>query len=279
MTLKPQDPKGLEVFKRLAEQAARRGRKFRPDVKQNSASTMRAAPDQPPHRLGSISASARTAPITSAGLRSESARAWAGLCRSTGAARRGPDAGRIPVADPRRAFCAIGILTALLERDVSGEGQWYRPRCCRAQIFMLDFQASRWLMEKDVAKQAGNKPSDLDPDRRFKTSDGYINIATTGGRIWNAARRRSARPNSSPSRLCHRAGALEEPRRTQRDNRQAHREESTDVWVKELNEAACPAARSIRSTRCSTTPRSSISASPNTCRTTRTATSSSSASR
>jgi len=26
----------------------------------------------------------------------------------------------------------------------------------QAQIFMLDFQAARWLMEKDVAKQAGN---------------------------------------------------------------------------------------------------------------------------
>src|SRR6266481_4833231 len=51
-------------------------------------------------------------------------------------------------------------------------------------IFMLDFQAARWLMEKDVAKQAGNNHPTSIPTGVFKTSDGYINIATTGGRIW-----------------------------------------------------------------------------------------------
>ncbi len=50
----------------------------------------------------------------------------------------------------------MGILTALLEREVSGEGQWVKTSLLQAQNFMLDFQAARWLMEKDVAKQAGN---------------------------------------------------------------------------------------------------------------------------
>jgi crotonobetainyl-CoA:carnitine CoA-transferase CaiB-like acyl-CoA transferase len=49
---------------------------------------------------------------------------------------------------------------------------------------MLDFQAARWLMEKEVAKQAGNNHPTSIPTGVFKTSDGYINIATTGGRIW-----------------------------------------------------------------------------------------------
>ena len=44
--------------------------------------------------------------------------------------------------------------------------------------------AARWLMEKDVAKQAGNDHPTSIPTGAFKTSDGYINIATTGGRIW-----------------------------------------------------------------------------------------------
>ena len=50
-------------------------------------------------------------------------------------------------------FCAIGILTALLERDVSGEGQWVQTSLLQAQIFMLDFQAARWLMEKDMGER------------------------------------------------------------------------------------------------------------------------------
>jgi len=74
----------------------------------------------------------------------------------------------------------MGILTALLEREVSGEGQWVQTSLLQAQIFMLDFQAARWLMEKDVAKQAGNNHPTSIPTGVFKTSDGYINIATHG---------------------------------------------------------------------------------------------------
>jgi crotonobetainyl-CoA:carnitine CoA-transferase CaiB-like acyl-CoA transferase len=108
-----------------------------------------------------------------------------GLMSVTGAPGEGPMRVGIPVADLTAGlFCALGILTALLERDVSGEGQWVQTSLLQAQIFMLDFQAARWLMEKEVAKQAGNNHPTSIPTGVFKTSDGYINIATTGGRIW-----------------------------------------------------------------------------------------------
>src|SRR5712675_222022 len=128
--------------------------------------------------------SGRTAPITAPRLRSDRA----GHGRADVDYRRpgeGPMRVGIPVADLTGGlFCALGILTALLERDVSGEGQWVQTSLLQAQIFMLDFQAARWLMEKDVAKQAGNNHPTSIPTGVFKTSDGYINIATTGGRIW-----------------------------------------------------------------------------------------------
>ncbi len=49
---------------------------------------------------------------------------------------------------------------------------------------MLDFQASRWLQNQEVAKQAGNDHPTSIPTGVFKTTDGHINIATTGGPIW-----------------------------------------------------------------------------------------------
>ena len=91
----------------------------------------------------------------------------------------------IPVADLSAGlFCAIGILTALLERDVSGEGQWVQTSLLQAQIFMLDFQAARWLIAHDVPKQAGNNHPTSIPTGVFKTSDGHINIASTGQVMW-----------------------------------------------------------------------------------------------
>src|SRR5260370_33813768 len=100
-----------------------------------------------------------------------------------------PGEGRMPVGIPvddltAGLFCAIGILTALLERDVSGEGKWVQTSLLQAQIFMLDFQAAGWLMEKDVAMEAGNNHPTSIPTGVFKTSDGYVNIATAGGRLW-----------------------------------------------------------------------------------------------
>ena len=113
------------------------------------------------------------------------AQGMGGLMSITGAPGEGPMRVGIPVADLTAGlFCAMGILTALLEREVSGEGQWVQTSLLQAQIFMLDFQAARWLMEKDVAKQAGNDHPTSIPTGVFRTSDGYINIATTGGRIW-----------------------------------------------------------------------------------------------
>ena len=78
----------------------------------------------------------------------------------------------------------MGILTALLEREVTGKGQWVQTSLLQAQIFMLDFQAARWLMQGEVAPQAGNNHPTSIPTGVFKTKDGHINIASAGQAIW-----------------------------------------------------------------------------------------------
>jgi len=111
----------------------------------------------------------------------------------------------------------------------------------QAQIFMLDFQAARWLMDKDVAKQAGNDHPTSIPTGVFKTADGYINIATTGGRIWE----RFAQTLGAPD-LPARPEYATAPARSK--NRQALNAEinkltekkPTDTWVEEFNAAGVP---------------------------------------
>jgi crotonobetainyl-CoA:carnitine CoA-transferase CaiB-like acyl-CoA transferase len=160
----------------------------------------------------------------------------------TGAPGEGPMRVGIPVADLTAGlFCAMGILTALLERDVSGEGQWVQTSLLQAQIFMLDFQASRWLMEKDVARQAGNNHPTSIPTGVFKTSDGFINIATTGGKIWE----RCAQTLGAPELVTDPDYATSPSRSKNRDALNAvinllTARKSTDSWVKELNAAGVP---------------------------------------
>ena len=91
----------------------------------------------------------------------------------------------VPVADLSAGlFCAHGIMIALLEREHSGKGQWVHTSLLQAQIFMLDFQAARWLMEGEVAPQAGNNHPTSIPTGVFKTTDGHINIASAGQAIY-----------------------------------------------------------------------------------------------
>ena len=103
----------------------------------------------------------------------------------TGAPDEGPMRVGIPVADLTAGlFCAMGIQTALIEREKSGMGQWVNTSLLQAQIFMLDFQAARWLSEKNIAGQAGNNHPTSVPTGVFKTSDGSINLAVAGETIW-----------------------------------------------------------------------------------------------
>ena len=91
----------------------------------------------------------------------------------TGLPGQGPVRVGIPVADLSAGlFAALGILVALLERERSGKGQAIETSLLQAQIFMLDFQASRYLVSGEVARQAGNNHPTTVPTGVFKTRDG-----------------------------------------------------------------------------------------------------------
>src|SRR6266852_1254706 len=186
MTLNLKDPKGLEVFKRLAEQADVVVENFRPDVKAKLGIDYESLRQINPRIVyGSISGFGQDGPYHKRPGFDQIAQGMGGLMSITGAPGEGPMRVGIPVADLCAGlFCAIGIMTALLEREVSGEGQWVSTSLLQAQIFMLDFQAARWLQMHEVAKQAGNNHPTSIPTGVFKTKDGHINIASTGQKMW-----------------------------------------------------------------------------------------------
>jgi len=101
-----------------------------------------------------------------------------GLMSITGEPGRGPMRAGCAVSDSAAGlYCALGIMTALLEREESGEGQWIEVSLLNAMIALLDFQAARWTVEHEVPEQAGNDHPTSIPTGVFQTSDGYMNIA------------------------------------------------------------------------------------------------------
>jgi formyl-CoA transferase len=236
-------PEGLAVFQRMVEKADVIVENFRPDVKGKLGIDYENVRQINPRIVyGSISGFGQDGPYHKRPGFDQIAQGMGGLMSITGAPGEGPMRVGIPVADLTAGiFCAMGILTALLEREVSGEGQWVQTSLLQAQIFMLDFQAARWLMDNDVAQQAGNDHPTSIPTGVFKTSDGYINIATTGGRIWERFAQAVGAPDL-PSRPEYLTGPDRSKNRKQlnAEINKLTEKKTSETWVKEFNAAGVP---------------------------------------
>ena len=181
--------------------------------------------------------------MPSAPASTRSPRAWAASCGSPAQPGGGPVRAGIAVADVGAGLhCAIGILIALLEREVSGEGQWVSSSLLQAMISMCDFQAARWTIAKDVPGQAGNNHPTGIPTGVFKTSDGYINIAASGDHIY----KRFCDSIKAPELLTDERFSSAKARVKNRDvlNEEIDKrlaDATSAEWVEKLNKAGVPA--------------------------------------
>jgi crotonobetainyl-CoA:carnitine CoA-transferase CaiB-like acyl-CoA transferase len=243
MTLDLKTPAGLTAFRRMVKKADVVVENFRPSVKKRLGIDYAALRKINPRLVyASISGFGQDGPYAGRPGFDQIAQGMGGLMSITGPPGHGPFRVGIPVADLSAGlFAAMGILIALLEREKSGRGQAIETSLLQAQIFMLDFQAARYLVDGEVARQAGNNHPTTIPTGAFKTRDGYINIATTGGKMWD--------------RLCDALGdatlaknpdyRTAEARSKNRDALTAAIEEllqtgSSAEWIERLNKAGVP---------------------------------------
>jgi crotonobetainyl-CoA:carnitine CoA-transferase CaiB-like acyl-CoA transferase len=243
MTLNLKTKEGRAAFLRMAKKADVVVENFRPDVKRRLKIDYKDVKKVNPRIVyGSISGFGQDGPYENRPGFDQIAQGMGGLMSITGLPGQGPVRVGIPVADLSAGlFCALGILVALLEREKSKKGQHIATSLLQAQIFMLDFQASRWLIANEVAKQAGNDHPTSIPTGVFKTSDGHINIATTGGAIWQ--------------RFCRALGAealltnpTYESAKSRSENRKALNAEigtytqhkTSSEWIDIMNQAGVP---------------------------------------
>jgi crotonobetainyl-CoA:carnitine CoA-transferase CaiB-like acyl-CoA transferase len=186
MTLNLKETRGVEVFKHMAQQADVIIENYRPEIKHKLGidyETIRLLNKRIVY--GSISGFGQDGPYRERPGFDQIAQGLGGLMSITGLPGQGPVRVGIPVADLGAGiFCAMGILVALLEREASGEGQWVQSSLLQAQVSLLDFQAARWLIAKEVPGQAGNDHPTSIPTGVFPTSDGHINIAAAGAHIF-----------------------------------------------------------------------------------------------
>ena len=181
VTLNLKHPKGVEIFKTLAKDADVIVENYRADVKHRLGidyESIRAI--NPRIVYGSISGFGQDGPYVDRPGVDPIVQGMGGHMMVTGEPGRGPMRSGAALSDVGAGLlCANGILTALLEREASGEGQWVQASLIEAMIFLLDFQAARWTMAQDLPEQVGNNHPTNAPMGVFKTQDGYITIAAS----------------------------------------------------------------------------------------------------
>jgi crotonobetainyl-CoA:carnitine CoA-transferase CaiB-like acyl-CoA transferase len=184
ITLNLKTDEGREILMRLAEQADVIVENMRPGVVKRLGVDFESVRKRNPRIVyGSISGFGQYGPYTSRPSIDQIAQGMSGIMSVTGIPGQGPVRVGVAVTDIMAgAFLAQGILVALLDREVSGEGRWVQTSLIEAGLTLLDFQATRWTMDKKIPPQEGNNHPTNTPMGTFPTADGFINIAATSNR-------------------------------------------------------------------------------------------------
>ncbi|MBV9862321.1 MAG: CoA transferase [Alphaproteobacteria bacterium] len=241
LNLKSED--GKKIFFELAKRADVVVENYKSDVKHRLGIDYESVRRVNPRIVyGSISGFGQDGPYEGRAGVDQIAQGMGGLMSITGFPGQGPVRVGIAINDTSAGLLlANGIVLALLERERSGEGQWVHTSLLEAQIFMLDFQAARYLMKGEVAGQEGNNHPTSPGTGTFQTTDGYINLAASGDSLWR--------------RFCQAAGAqqlLDNPdfktqalRSKNRQGLNAHladiiRQHPNAWWVETMTKAGVP---------------------------------------
>jgi formyl-CoA transferase len=197
MTLNLKLPQAREVFYRLVTTADVVVENYRPDVKYRLGVDYESlARVNPRIILASISGFGQDGPYRDRPGFDQIAQGMSGIMSVTGAPGEGPMRVGAAVADVGAGlFAALGIMTALLEREQSGRGQWVQSSLLQAGIALLDFQAARYTMKGDVPGQVGNDHPTSMPTSAYRTKDGYINVAASGDGMWRRIAEAFRRPD------------------------------------------------------------------------------------
>ena len=243
ITLNLKSKEGHAIFMKLAKKADVIVENYRSDVKYRLKVDYKSVKKVNPKIIyGSIAGFGQSGPDAARPGVDQIAQGMGGLMSITGEPGRGPMRVGIPICDLTAGLLlAQAITLALYNRERTKKGQWVHTSLIEAQIFMLDFQAARWLMKGEVPKQAGNDHPTSIPTGVFPTSDGYINIAAAGQSMW----KRFATAMGGGALLDHPEHATPASRS---ENRKALNERISEVtrtnssahWIAALNKAGVP---------------------------------------
>lgn len=172
------------------------------------------------------------------------AQAMSGIMSVTGDPDGEPVKCGVPIADMSAGlFCAVGILSACLSREVTGRGQAIDTSLYDAALALSVWETAHLWATGETPQRLGSAHRINAPYQALRTRDGHLTVGANNDRLW--ARlctvldrddlRADERFASNNSRLRHRDALAEQLETTLRTD-------DTDEWVRRLLDAGVPAA-------------------------------------
>lgn len=155
----------------------------------------------------------------------------------------GPQKCGVPIADMMTGmYATVGILSALHERETSGEGQYIDMSLLDTQIGWLANHGLNYLVSGAPARRWGNAHPNLCPYQSFSASDGHLIVAVGNDRQFQAlcgvlsmtSIEGDMRYSTNSARLANRDSLIEQIE-------QRLRTRGRDEWLLALEAAGVPA--------------------------------------
>ncbi|MBB3896798.1 CaiB/BaiF CoA transferase family protein [Roseococcus suduntuyensis] len=236
-------PDGHAAFLKLAETADIVVENMRMQVKHRLKIDYDTLSARNPRLIyASISGFGQTGPYSTRGGVDQIAQGMGGLMTITGEKGRGPMRVGIPINDLTAGnLLALAIMMALYEREKTGRGRYVSTSLLEAQVFMLDFQATRFLQKGEVAGQAGNDHPVNTPMGVFPSADKPINIAASSPKLWEVFCRVAGREDwlTKPEWKTV-EGRTKDRSAVNAAIAEVTRQQPSEYWILKLEEAGIP---------------------------------------
>lgn len=238
-------PEGIAIVKRLIEESDVLVENFRPGLmKKMGLSWPEVHQINPKIVYCSITAYGQTGPFQNKSGFDVSVQGDTGFMDITGFEL--PTRVGIGLTDFIGAFYGlVGIYSALLAREKTGEGQHVDSAMMDGILALLTYQAGHYFTTGETPTRTGNRHPQQTPYGTFLTKDGYVIIGAGSQRLWE----------NLCSRVLGRNDLLDDPRfLTLKDRNENHaalqdeiekttREKDTETWVDLLNAGGVPCGK------------------------------------
>jgi formyl-CoA transferase len=228
------DPASLQDFYSLVREADVVVENFRPGVAKRLGVDYETLKELAPGLIyASISGFGQTGPYANYPGYDLIAQGMTGVMSITGEPGGNPIKCGLPIADLGAGmFCAIGILSAVVARNATGEGQYLETSLFESALAMSVWESTEYWATGEAPTRLGSANRMSAPYQAIATKDGHVTIGANNQKLWRG--------------MCRVIGAIEllaDERFVDNDSRMANREElisilepyfakrTTDEWV------------------------------------------------